>query len=429
MTNYTLFKKENDGRNSVITFQQFVNSVNKKTKTLVIDSILGSGVKGKLSEDFSAAITYLNKLKGKNKKLRIVSIDVPSGLMSGKQVNPVVDSDITITMGALKTELLYGEGKECAGDIFVIPIGVPDSYLNSYNTYNKYAVEYEDIAGLFPKRRKSSYKYSNGKALIIGGSAGLSGAVIMSSVSALKSGAGAVVAAIPESIASHFSRKLPDVIKELLEMTPEGSISGSSFKKISKRIDYADAVLIGPGISLNKETGSFVFEAIKKCSRNMVIDADALTVLAEDTNVLINREYNSDIILTPHIGEFSRLSGVSSEDILLDRFEVVRYFVSKYKVSVILKSETSFSCLGNREIYINTTGNESLGVVGSGDVLSGILVSLLAQTGDVYRTMICGNYIHGFCSDLYYEKYGNKQSASQQDFIKLIPKALTYFLN
>ena len=429
LVNYRLFAKENENFNDTISFQQFVNSYKKRNRILLIDTILGSGVKGTLSEDFSNAINFINKIKEKNKRFKIVSIDVPSGLMSGEQINPVVDADITITMGALKTELLYGEGKEHAGDIFVIPIGISDGYLERYNTYNKYAVEFDDVVKLYPKRKKTSYKYSNGKALIIGGSAGLSGAVIMSSVSALKSGAGAVVAAIPETIASHFSRKLPDVIKELLDTTAEGSISGSAFRKILRRIESSDAVLIGPGISLNNETRNFVFDVVKKCSRNMIIDADALTILAEDTNVLINREYDSEIILTPHIGEFARLSGVSTNDIIHNRFDTVRYFVNKYKVSVVLKSETSFSCLKNKATYINTTGNESLGVVGSGDVLSGILVSILAQTGDVFKTLICGNYIHGFCSDLYFKKYGNKQSASQQDFIKLIPKALTYFLN
>ena len=429
LINYRLLNIEKSNSCEIIPFNNLARNFNKKVKTLIIDAVLGSGIKGKLSNDFRTVINTVNSLRENNKKLKIISVDVPSGLMSGEQINPIVNADITITMGSLKTELLYGKGKECAGEIIVVPIGISDEYTAKHNTFNKYAVTVDDVIGYFPKRKKSSYKYSNGKVLIIGGSTGLSGAIIMSSIAALKSGAGAVVAAIPDTISAHFSRKLSDIIKVILASTDEGSISGSSYAVISNRIKLSDAVLLGPGLSLNKETEKFVFDVIKKCNKNMVIDADALTILADDVNLLINREFDSEIILTPHIGEFSRLCKISTNDILLNRFEIVRDFAKKYKVNVVMKSETTFSCLKNGEIYINTSGNEGLGVVGSGDVLSGILVSILGQTGDVFKSLVCGNYLHGFCSDLYYQKYGNKQSASQQDFIKLIPKAVTFFLN
>ena len=429
LVNFGLLQKENNNLFEIIPFQQLEKSYNKKAKIIFIDALLGSGIKGKLNTDFEDVINKINSLKEKNKKLKVISVDVPSGLMSGEQVNPIVNADFTITMGSLKTELLYGRGKECAGDILVVPIGISEEYTAKYNIYKKYAVTFEDVIGLFPRRKKSSYKYSNGKVLIIGGSTGLSGAVIMSSAAAMKSGAGAVISAIPDSISAHFSRKLTDIIKVILPSNDDGSISESSYSILSGRIKNSDAVLLGPGISLNGETGKFIFDIIKKCSKNMVIDADALTVLAGDVNVLINREFDSEIILTPHIGEFSRLSKISTAELVLNRFEAVRDFAKKYHVNVVMKSETTFSCLKNGEIYINTSGNEGLGVVGSGDVLSGILVSLLGQTGDVYKTLVCGNYLHGFCSDLYYQKFGNKQSASQHDFIKFIPKAITQFLD
>jgi ADP-dependent NAD(P)H-hydrate dehydratase / NAD(P)H-hydrate epimerase len=428
LTNFEILQKEQSSLFEIIPFSDFTGRYNKKSQNIFIDSVLGSGISGKLSPEFENYIGTVNELKKKSKKLHIVSIDVPSGLMSGEQLNPVIKADMTITMGAVKTELLFGAGKENSGVINVAPIGISESYLNSFNKFNKKIPGIDDVRELYPKRKKTSYKYSNGKALIVGGSAGLSGAVIMSSASALKSGAGAVISAIPNSISAHFSRKQVDVIKTMLNETPEGTISADSFNKLTGRINAADAVLIGPGISLNSDTKKFVLEFIKKCSKNLVIDADALTILAGDVNVLINREYGNEIILTPHLGEFSRLSGLSAKDITLNRFDTVCRFAKKFGVNVVMKSETTFTCLKNGEIFINPTGNESLGTVGSGDVLSGIIVSLLAQTMDVKSSLICGNYLHGLCADLYYKKYGNKQSASQTDFIKIIPKAVTYIL-
>ncbi len=400
-----------------------------KNKVLFIDALLGTGIKGGLDEKFLKVINAINSLRSKNKKLRVVSLDVPSGLTSGEQINPVIKADMTISMGTYKTELLFGEGKENSGDVHVVPIGIDDGLINKYDNYNKKIIEPVDVRKIFPKRKKTSYKYSNGKVLIIGGSKGLSGAVAMSSMSALKSGAGGVVAAIPASVSKIFGGKLFEIMTLELDETAEGSIAPRQFEKLKKRINWADAVLIGPGISINEQTKEFVFELITNCRKNLVIDADALTFLSSKTELLFNRRYNNEIIITPHLGEFSRLSGLSIEDIKVNRFEILRDLAGKYSVNIVLKSETTVSCLKNGEMFINSSGNQSLATIGSGDVLSGIIVSLLAQTKDVYTALMCGNYLHGLCADLYSEKYGNKQTASPQDMIKLIPNAVTYLLN
>ena len=430
LVNFELLNKLKADKISFITFEEF-NAVKqsplKKGKVLIIDAILGSGVKGELAENFRQTVSLLNSAKKENKKLRIASIDVPSGLMSGKQINPVVNADITITMAAVKAEMLYGEGKENCGEIFVAPIGITDSALDNSGNFIGRIIVHEDIQLIFPERRKTSYKYSNGRALLIGGSKGLSGAVIMSAMAAIRTGSGGVSAAYPESLSQHFGRKLFDVTKIELNETSEGSISASAYSLIEKKIQKSDAVLLGPGISLNNETKNFVFEVIKKCEKPLVIDADALSLIAEDISVL-NHRNNRETILTPHIGEFSRLSGHSMEEINENRFETVREFAKKYNVYVVMKSETTFSCLANGEIYFNSTGNEALATVGSGDVLSGIIVSLLSQTKDVKSAMLCGCYLHGLTAEIYNKKSGNKQSAAQSDLIKIIPEAMTRIL-
>jgi ADP-dependent NAD(P)H-hydrate dehydratase / NAD(P)H-hydrate epimerase len=430
LINFRLLNKLNTDKISFISFDEFSamkDSPLKKGKVLVIDAILGSGVKGELNETFSKAVSFLNAAKNQNKKLQIASIDVPSGLMSGKQINPLVNADVTITMAAVKSEMLYGEGKENCGEIFVSPIGITDTSLENSGGFVGRIIGYEDIQPVFPKRKKSSYKYSNGKALLIGGSKGLSGALIMSAMAAIRAGCGGISVAYPESLSPHFGRKLYDVTKLELEETVNGSIS-SSFRQIEQKLNKTDAILLGPGISTDSKTKSFVFDVIKNCKKPLVIDADALTLISDDVSILNNRNNNNEIILTPHIGEFSRLSGLSTEGITANRFESVKEFAKKYNVNVVMKSETTFCCLVNGEIYFNLTGNEALATVGSGDVLSGIIAALLSQTKNVKTAVMCGCYLHGVLAEMYFEKAGNKQSAAQRDFIRLIPKAVTEIL-
>ena len=400
-----------------------------KGKLLFIDSVLGSGIKGKLSNEFELVINFINEACGKNKNCTVISVDVPSGLTGTPQVNPVIRAGRTITMGAVKTELLFSAGKENSGDVTIVPIGIPDEFFEMYNKYRKYDVEFHDIKNIFPVRKKTSYKYSNGKALIIGGSKGLSGAVIMSSLSALKSGAGAVFAAYPESLSPHFGKKLFEVIKTELDETPEGSIAAASFGNVKKHAGKSDAALIGPGLSLNNDTKSFLFEFIEKYDKPLIIDADALTLISEDVSVLLKRQALNRTIITPHIGEFSALCGLPVDEIKNNRFNIVREFSAKYSVYIVMKSETTFCCTPDGNIYINSSGNELLASAGSGDVLSGIMVSLLAQTGDVYRAMLCGTYLHGLVADIWGRKYGNKQTAAQQDLVNTIPKAVSVILS
>ena len=266
----------------------------KNSRLIIIDAVLGTGIKGKLDDYFSDIINTLNKLRGKFSKSKIVSLDVPSGLMSGEQTGPVVNADYTISMGTYKSELLFGDGKENSGGMEVVPIGITDKMIQKYNGSGKYFVEFEDVKKLFPRRRKTSHKYVNGKVLIIGGSKGLSGAVVMSSLSALKSGAGGVVAAIPDSISTIFNRKLYEVMTVELEETEEGTIKANQLDQIKKRLDWTDTVLLGPGISTNSETKQFVFDVIINCNKNLAVDADGLNIVASDLNVLKNRVFKNN---------------------------------------------------------------------------------------------------------------------------------------
>ena len=428
LLNYHLLEKCANDNPGFISFAEFSSQIKNSKRTLIIDAILGTGIKGSLQKSYESAIVLINNLKNTLKNIKIISLDVPSGLMSGKRVNPVISADMTITMGAVKTELLFGEGKQNCGRVIVVPIGITYELISKNNTSGKYFTGLNDARLLLPKRKKASYKYANGKVLVIGGSKGISGSIMMSSYSAVKAGAGGVAAAIPKSIAWSFNKKLYEIMTVELDETEEGSINSDSFGRIKKRMDWADGVLLGPGISTNDSVKEFVFDVIKNCDKPLVIDADGLNLLSNDISVLNNRKFKNEIILTPHLGEFSALSGIPVKEIELNRFNCALDFAKKYNVNLVIKSETTFSCTPAGKIYINSSGNEALGTAGTGDVLSGIIVSILAQTGSAESAMICGNYIHGLSADIYFQKYGNKQSASPKDIIKYIPKAISGIL-
>lgn len=410
---------------NIMQFDEFRNSIKKNSRNFIIDAILGTGLRGNPEASYSKVIEFINET-GKNRKTKIVSLDVPSGLSSESNDNSfIVDADFTLTMGSMKTELLFGAGKEKSGEVYVAPIGIDDNLFWKYNLYGKRIIGKEDIKEIFPRRKISSHKYTNGKVLVVGGSKGLSGALLMSSLSALKSGAGAVVAAFPESLSAIFGRKLFDVMTMPLNETEDGTIAETGFVKFKQRFDWADCVLVGPGISQNESTKKFIHDVVKNCPKNLVIDADALNVLADDIEVLNRRSHDNQIILTPHIGEFSKLCKHSVDDIKKNRFEIAREFSAKNKVNVVLKSETSISVDIEENIYINTIGNQLLATAGSGDILSGIIASVFAQSYDERAAMLCGNYLHGIVAEKYFSKFKNKQTASPKDLIELIPEAVS----
>ncbi len=436
--NYELLRNSGGEFIEFIEFIQSSSQFSKRKNIVLVDAILGTGIRGMLEDQFLNVIVTINKLKEKYPHIRIISLDVPSGLMSGRQLNPIINADMTISMGTFKSELLFGAGKENSGELVVVPIGISEKLLDKYSSFKKNIIEFVDVKALFPRRKKVSHKYSNGKVLVIGGSKGLSGAVAMSSLAALKSGAGAAAAAIPQGISPVFKRKLFEVMTLELSETEEGSILNNQYEKLKKRIDWADVVLLGPGISTNELTKEFVFEVINHCEKPIVLDADGLTLISKDISLLKDRKFKNEIFLTPHVGEFSRLAQIDIKEIRLNRFELIKSFAEEYKLNISLKSETtvsyisSYSSKTNDEFkgryFINSSGNEALASAGTGDVLSGIIASMYSQTKDSFRTLICGNYLHGYCADLYGKKYGNKQTATPQDILKLIPKAITKIL-
>lgn len=388
-------------------------------KQLVVDAIFGVGFRGELDEHVSSVVKQLND----DDNLTIVSIDTPSGLENYNQQKECVKADCTLSMGTKKFNSIFYTGKEHSGKIEVMNIGVPEFIFDKYNTDKIYEIEGKDV--VIPKRVVTSNKYSGGKVFVLAGAKGYTGAATLCSEAALRTGSGAVTIGFPESLDDIFEKKLTDVVKLPLPETNNASLSTEGFDLIKEKIKWSDVTLIGPGLSRDKDTMALVRKILSEIEHNYVIDADGLFALNGQTDIL--KESKSNIILTPHLGEFSGLLGISSDELKGDFYRNAKDFALDNNVVLILKNAPTISTDG-KSTFINSTGHENLATVGTGDVLAGIVSSLYSQTGNVLESAISGVYLHGFCGDILYEKTGGSSTIAS-DLLDVIGSAKTKLTN
>ncbi|MCU0373653.1 MAG: NAD(P)H-hydrate dehydratase, partial [Ignavibacteria bacterium] len=382
-------------------------------KILFVDSVYGVGFKGSLDnnsrEIFSDINTYAdNKF--------VVAVDIPSGLDNYLNASDCLKADVTISMGVRKFNTLFYSGREVSGKSEIIDIGISGEEFTDFNIDGIYLFEKENLHFEETIRNINSHKYSNGKLFILAGSEGYSGAAYMSAQTALRAGCGAVILGIPESLNSVMEAKTTEAITLPLESGK--FLNRGSAEKINEKIKWSDAVLIGPGIGRHEDTMELVRDLIHRNDANFIIDADAIYALKGHLEIL--RKDNCKIILTPHIGEFSNLLDVDSEDLKKDFIKISRDFASKYNVTLVLKNSPTVTFYGEK-VYINSTGRENLATVGSGDVLSGIIGAYFSQMKDTWAAM-SGVYLHGYCGDIMYRKFGDSGTLAS-DIIDIIPKA------
>ena len=383
---------------------------------IIIDAVFGVGFKGEPDERMKSIIEFVNDMKNKI----VVSVDVPSGLYDHDQKTICINADLTLTMGTKKFAELFYAGKESSGKVEVLNIGVDENEFKKYNERKIFEIESDDVKKIIPQRKTDSNKYSNGKVFVLAGSRGLTGAAYLCSMAALRTGSGAVVAGIPESLSPIMAVKLTEVMTLALSETSEATLSLKDFDKISEKIKWSDVTLIGPGISKNKETLELVRRIIKECDSHFVIDADAISAFKEDPELLRNRK----IILTPHIGEFGNLIGKTTNEIKSNFYQYAKDFSDKYEVTLVLKNAPTI-IVSEQSFYINSTGRENLATAGTGDVLSGIIASLYSQTKDRTGSAYAGVYLHGMCGDQLYKTKGNSTIAG--DLIDVLPEVKKCF--
>ena len=365
-----------------------------KAYDLVVDAIVGIGAKDKMKGIVADAITAVFEC-GRP----VVCVDVPSGLDSdtGLPLGVCVRGSETVTMGLPKAGLLLHPGADFAGNVTVSDIGLPDKLLGD-RRLSLNLLEREEIAGLLPVRPANAYKGMMGHVLVLAGSYGYTGAAVLTSMSALRSGCGLVTLGIPRSLNTICEIKLTEVITRPLPETEAATLGLEAEDEIMDWVEQVDALAIGPGLAEHPETGALIRKLIMTVDKPMVIDADGLNVLDGDSSVLGKRQFPT--VITPHPGEMSRLLGISTSEVLKNRVGISRGTAVKHGVVVVLKCAGTIIAGPDGSVFVNPTGNSGMASAGVGDVLTGVIGSLISQKMACLDAAKAGVYLHGLAGDI-----------------------------
>ncbi len=421
--NFSVLKKmEKSHSNLLITKYNFIKTLSSlKNYDLICDALLGSGAKGKLREPFLSIVHSLNRMQ----KFK-VAIDIPTGLDVDKGYGEdIFHSDLTITLGGFKKGLFFGDGYSHAGEIEKGSIGISNNFLESLKT-TEYLIEPEDALIGLPKKAKNIHKYSAGKVLNICGSESFPGAAVLTSKAALKIGAGASILAFPKSIRNLIQKKLGEVVVQTYEDENNGFLLEINVDELLPKIKWADVVTIGPGISRSEQTQNAVIKVLRgRNFKNIIIDADAVFALNKSRYKNINLK-NS--VLTPHMGEFADLIGISVSKLKQDVLKYGHNFVKRTGAYLVLKGAPTIIFTPNGDALINSSGNPSLAKFGTGDVLTGTIAGLLSQQNDIEKAVVSAVYIHGLAADLLVASK-TEYSLMAGELLNYLPNTINFLRN
>ena len=365
----------------------------------IIDGIFGVGINRPLEGIFKESIEKLNRIEGIK-----ISIDIPSGIPSDSiLVGTGFQAGITITFQFPKFSLLFPEHATFVGDLHIADIGISDSFLESFSD-QKFLIRKTDMTGMHKKFHNFSHKGNYGRVLIIGGSVGKVGAVLMASKSALRTGSGLVHAHIPKEERMVLQIAVPEVmVFDSQEI---------------KEYDQFDAMGIGPGWGMDVDI-SFYKELLITYCKPVVIDADGINLISKNPDLLNLIPKNS--ILTPHLKEFERLVGNCENH--EERLKKAKDLSKEYNIYIVLKGAyTSITCPDGNQ-YFNSSGNKYMATAGSGDVLTGMITSFLGQGYKPFNAAICGVFHHGLAGELASEV--KRRGLIASDIIDYIPATYT----
>lgn len=354
---------------------------------VIIDAIFGSGLNRAAEGISKDVIQYINTIE-----TPVVSIDVPSGMFCNNP-NPkgeVVQADITLSFQLPKLAFLVPENEAFVGQWTVLDIGLSDEGLDlAQNTYN-YTLQ-DEVKQILQGPSKFSHKGHNGHGLLIAGSKGKAGASILSAKAAMRAGIGLLTLAIPERNYTSCQTSIPEVM-----CIVQGEVYNTRLPDISI---YSN-IGIGPGLGVTKETTKLVADLLKKAKGPIVMDADAINILAQNKELIASIPKYS--VLTPHIGEFDRLLGDSKTT--YQRLEKALTFAVDNEIILVMKGAHTAVVLPNGQIYFNSSGNPGMSTAGCGDVLTGVLLGLITQGYHPVDASILGVYLHGLAADICLQK-------------------------
>ena len=400
-------KRWKETGNGLVEISETNRTLSIPEDAIVIDALFGSGLNREVKGWLATLIESIN-----NSPALKIAIDLPSGLFcsdNDQNKGAIVKAHITLSFQFPKIAFMFPKYADYIGKWEVLPIGIHEEFIVMEPTHTFYITE--EVAKLLYKRRhKFSHKGSYGHALIAGGSKGMLGAAVLSSKACMRTGAGLTTTFVPKC----GENVLPIALPEALSLTDDHA------EYLTNMIDVGkyNAIAIGPGLGTAKPTYNVVKTAIQNAGKPIVFDADAINILAENKTWLEFIPKGS--ILTPHIGELNRLIGRIGDD--FTRMNKVIEFAKRYKVYVVVKGAHTAITTPMGEVYFNSTGNPGMATAGSGDVLTGIITGLLAQSYAPGQAAILGVYLHGLAGDFAVKKRG-MEAMMASDIIEHIGNA------
>lgn len=386
--------------------------------TLVVDALLGTGLKGAAS---GQAREWIDCLNSEFPEAKVVAVDVPSGMASDAADNegPCARADATVTFTAPKICHVLPPNCDRVGELIIAPIGSPPSLYEDDPNLWLSLIEPAWFGRLFRPRFKGAHKGDFGHVLIIAGSAGKSGAAAMAGIAALRAGAGLVTVATAASALPSVASHAPELMTEPLKETESGSVSLRAYPEAEGLSNRKSVVAIGPGLGTHPETVAFVRTLFGRMALPVVADADALNALAGSYV-----RAGGPRVLTPHPGEMARLCGVSASEVQADRVGYARRLATDREITVVLKGQRTLIALPDGRVWVNPTGTPALATAGSGDILTGLLAGLLAQyPGDAEMAVAASVWLHGRAGELGAQALGEKCLVAT-DLLKYLPEAM-----
>ena len=388
---------------------------------VIVDAILGTGLRSDIAGVYQEAVDLINS-SGRP----VLAVDIPSGIhgTTGRVLGDAVRADITVTFTFAKLGHVLYPGAEHTGRLIVADIGIPAQLMNAAPGYE--FLNPQGMRGLLRRRDRQAHKGNFGHCLIIAGSTGKTGAASLCANSAVRAGSGLVTLAVPESLHHILEIKTTEVMTTPLPDSVSGHLASSAYPAIVKLLHNKDILAIGPGIGLRPETIALVQTLVESLELPLVIDADGLNALSEDITVL-RRKKSATVILTPHPGEMARLLGTSIPDVDAIRISVAQEFARSYGVYLVLKGARTIIASPTGIAAINGSGNPGMASGGMGDVLTGIITSLLGQGYSAWDACRLGVFIHGYAADMVTQDKG-EIGISATDVQEKLPFAYTKLL-
>lgn len=368
-----------------------ITNLGTEEYSVIIDALFGTGLKREVTGHYREVLCSVNQMAGKK-----VAVDLPSGIhdTTGARMGIAFCADLTVAIAFPKRGLFLQDGNVCAGKILTGDIGISSETFSEGTV--TFGYEKQDLFLGFPKRKKNSHKGSYGKVLMIAGSKGMSGAAYLSAKAAYAVGAGLVQIYTHEENRVILQQLLPEVI-----ITTYDTFDSEQLEKL---IQWADLIGIGCGLGKSDTAERVMQYTLKRALVPCVVDADGINILSKHMEWI--EETNALIVLTPHMKEMSRMLQCSVKELIEQRMEKLHAFVERYKVVCVLKDARTLVAKEHQNTYLNLSGNAAMAKAGSGDVLAGVIVGILAQQCEPYTSACLGVFLHGLAGDMARDKKG-----------------------